>query len=1297
MKKGLLTVLSLLLFATAAFAQTNTGRLVGTVSDPSGVIPGATVVITDNQTGRERTVVASDDGSFAVPQLEAGTYTVKVTAPGHKGFTANQVKIDTGREYSLNAVLEVGDISANVEVTAGADILNATNAEISNTVSPRQIQELPLNGRNPLSLIQLQAGTASNGAQSTSINGQRPSATNITRDGLNIQDNFIRQSAADTTGVQQAPSVDDVAEFTVTTQNAGAEQGYGASQVQLTTPRGQNEFHGAIYEYNRNSKFGANRFFNNAQGVYGPNDTLVLAGLAQAGAPRSPRTFRNFNQFGGRISGPVLKNKLFFFFNYEGLRDRQSQSTLRTVLTSSARQGIFTYRATCTTNCPAGITNGQLVSVNLFNLPIGQVTGQTTPVPTGINPVVQSRFIAPMPVGNSIESGDQRNTTGYRFNQLANDDRNSVTTRLDYDLNDRNTFNAIFNWQKENQFIPDFGDNNGFTQIPAATGISPNDFYVLAWRTTPTATLTNEVRAGYVRNFPQFPTTQELQPNQFSQTNIAAGLLAGFVTNPESTYLFQGRKTKTYTFQDNAEYMYSNHSFRFGVQYNIFRALRLNAGGVLPTYQLAVGINTPQISATQFATGSLFPGGVSTTDRTTANQLYALLGGIISGQSQTFNVTSRESGFVPGEGFRQDYAYENLNLYFADQWRLSPQLTINAGLRYEVWPAVRERNGVLTEVIIPSGTDPRAALLDPNGGLQAIGGNAGGEGRLFNTDRNNFAPVISFAYAPNFKNKLLNSLMPGEGRTVIRGGYRISYFNDEFLKGSSGEGDQNSGLRENAARSNLNERVGAEGTIATPTVLLPRTFAQNNARLGNVLGSVVTVDPNIQVPMNHEYNFGIQRELGWQTAIEIRYVGAFSNNGTRYTDVNPVDIFNNGFLTDYLRARNNLALNEALRQQQIAAGQTPIASSAAYNPNIPGSVPLTVFNNLGVLSSTIGGVGAAPGQTLPNGQIAGATGVAGNSTILANLTGGTPGQLAITYAANLLSGSVPLLQNPNVGLAGLLTNSARYNYNGLQVEVRRRFAAGLYFQANYTFQKTLTNSPGTDQRRFEFQVDPRFDQFEYGRASYDQTHIFNFNSIYELPFGKGKHFFTNAGTWLNRLVGGWQINSIVRLASGAPFAILDPRGTASTNARSARMTANSSLSKDEIKKLTGIFYTPNGVFFIDPSVIDPTTGRGANGIGTATFNGQVFFNVPPGEYGQLERNFLNGPTYFNIDASIFKNIQITERVRLQLRAEAFNVLNNTNFGITATQQSQSINSANFGRLTTTFSPRVIQFAGRIEF
>src|SRR5918911_3476504 len=171
--------------------------LAASASDASGVVAGATVLVRDNKTGKEVTVVTTGEGAFAVAQLDPGTYTVTVTSAGHKPFTASDVKIDVGRDYSLNPALEVGSVSETVTVVAGADVINATSAELSNTVSPRQILELPLNGRNPLSLLQLQPGISSNSANATSINGQRPSATNVTRDGLNIQDNFIRQSAAD--------------------------------------------------------------------------------------------------------------------------------------------------------------------------------------------------------------------------------------------------------------------------------------------------------------------------------------------------------------------------------------------------------------------------------------------------------------------------------------------------------------------------------------------------------------------------------------------------------------------------------------------------------------------------------------------------------------------------------------------------------------------------------------------------------------------------------------------------------------------------------------------------------------------------------------------------------------------------------------------------------------------------------------------------------------------------------------------------------------------------------------------
>ena len=248
-----------------AFAQSTIGHLSGTVSGPDGVLPGATVTATDNKTGKEQTVTTNGEGFFNFPQLEFGTYTIRVSASGFKTLVANEQKIDVGREATLSPILEVGDVKAEVVVTAGADVVTSTTAQVSNTVSPQQILSLPLLTRNPLALTGLQAGVSANSAQNTTINGMRTTFTNITRDGINIQDTFIRTNATDF--APGRPSVDDTGEFTITTSNQEADQGYGGAQIRLVTPRGTKDLHGALFAYNRNSAFAANSFFNNRQGT----------------------------------------------------------------------------------------------------------------------------------------------------------------------------------------------------------------------------------------------------------------------------------------------------------------------------------------------------------------------------------------------------------------------------------------------------------------------------------------------------------------------------------------------------------------------------------------------------------------------------------------------------------------------------------------------------------------------------------------------------------------------------------------------------------------------------------------------------------------------------------------------------------------------------------------------------------------------------------------------------------------------------------------------------------------------
>jgi hypothetical protein len=1252
MKSFIFLLLALCLLPGAALAQSSTGNLVGTVADASGVIQNATVVVKDSKTGRERTVQTNDSGGFTVPDLDVGTYTVTVTAPGHKTHTATEVKIDAGKEYSLSATLEVGDVSETVTVVAGADIINTTNPQLATNIGPRQLLELPLLTRNPLALILTAPGTASNPSQGTSINGQRTSSTNIVRDGVNINDNFIRSNATDF--APQRPSVDDIGEFTIASQNT-ADGGFGGAQLTLATPRGANDFHGALFEYNRNSKFAANSFFNNATGVFAANDPLVLAGLKTAGDPRNPRPFRNRNQFGGKVSGPILKNKLFFFQYYEGLRDRVSANKLTTTLRPAALAGGFTYTRS---------DNGQLQTVNILNPVFG--TGITA-----IDPTIQSRFLSRLPLGNTTEAGDGRNTTGFRFSQKQNQDRNAYTTRIDYDVNSNHSINGVYNWVKEDNLRADI--DNAFNLIPVVVQPSKNNFLALGYRATLTPSLTNELTGGFLDTTPTFNRT-EARPDAF--------IIPTLVTNPEVTFLDQGRAVTTTNVQDNATYLRGDHSLRFGGQYQNVDIESFNDAGTNAVYNLGTNLNTPQITTAQFTNAALFPGGVPTAQRAGANALLALMGGIVSTASQSFNVESRNSGFVPNATQLRPFNFKNLGFYFSDQWRATPSLTLNLGLRYDYQTPLKLTNGLYLEPFIAEGRTARETVLDPNGRFQFIGGNAGDPKAFYKPDKNNFSPVLGLAWSPHFNDGFLGKLF-GDGKTVIRAGFRMDYVNDELVRAPDNALANNSGLNLGSNLLNpitgttaLNDRVSNLRPIPVPVFVENRTFLQNNLE-GARQAAAFAVDPNIQVPRSTEYSIGIQREIGFNSVFEIRYVGSRSNNMFRVLDYNQVDIRTNGFAEDFNRAVNNCRAQGAT----LAGTGDPLfrCTNAAFNAAIPGSVPLTVFPSL------------ASG------------GLLNNATILGQIQGGVPADLAVTYIINNLAGTVRFTPNSNIFVADELFNGAFFQYNALQAELRRRFSNGLWMSANYTFEKNLTNGQGTAQGRVEPFLDNLNPQLDVSRADFDQVHVFNLSTIYELPFGRGKRWLSD-GNWLNRLVGGWQLTSIVRWSSGAPISLVDARGTLNRAGRSARQTALTSLSKDEIKSLSGVFRTPNGIFFIDPTAANRNadgslslgqTGRAANGFGT-TFPGQVFFNNNPGTTSGLERAFLNGPATFNLDSSVLKNIQITEGMRIQLRGEFFNVLNHTQFGDPG--QFVSINSTNFGRITgLATAARISQFAIRFEF
>ena len=605
----------------------------------------------------------------------------------------------------------------------------------------------------------------------------------------------------------------------------------------------------------------------------------------------------------------------------------------------------------------------------------------------------------------------------------------------------------------------------------------------------------------------------------------------------------------------------------------------------------------------------------------TANALQSELAGLVGESQNTFNVTSKTSGFVPGAPVINTLNYNNLSFYVADQWRVRPSLTLNLGVRYELFTGIRDPSGLRLEVMT-GGISPTDALLNPNGTFDFVGGNAGSTGQFFKSDKNNFAPNIGFAYSPNFKAKFIRTIFPGEGRTVIRGGFSESYINDEFVR-SPDNALQNQGLSVTPINFGLTAAIdNAPPVLTPPFVPPPLTFASINA-LAPGANVAFLIDPNLQLPRVEQYNFGIQRQIGFKSILEVRYVGNRSRELIRTVDLNQVDIRSNGFLPDYIRARSNLLLtgNAACTPQQN-----------------PGCQTLTVFPSL------------ANGGSL-------------NSAAVINLLqNGSVADLARQYVTLGQTGSVQILPNPNMGILDLLGNLGQSNYNALQVELRRRFSQGLLLQANYTFQKTLDNiSPGNpglnseDQTRVAAFLDNQNQHLDYGRADFDQTHVFNLNAVYDLPFGKGKYFWNDHGGAFDRLVGGWQLGGILRINTGTPLTIVDPRGTLNRVGRSANQTAVTDLTNAQIDNLIGIFNQNGNVYFINPSVIN-SDGRGAAAFGQPVFTGEVFFDNGPGQFGTLARSTINGPLFTELDMSLTKSIRLNERMRFQIRADAFNVL-----------------------------------------
>lgn len=1259
--------------------QAPSGRLSGTVVDATGaVIPGAEVVVKEVTTNLEYRMTTNADGYFLVPSLPIGTYTVTVTASGFKSLVIQSVSVSAATPVNLKLTLEPGEIVETVTVEAGAEVLiNRTSEEVGTTIVGRQITELPITSRDALDLTLTQPGVATPGRPRTSsINGLPKGAINITMDGINIQDNLLK--SGDGFFAYIRPRVDAIEEVSLTTSNPGADSaGEGAVQIGFITKSGSNEFHGGAWWYHRNTALNSNYYFNNNAGL--PRQRILL------------------NQFGWKVGGPVIKNKFFFFYSHDNFRLPSSIFRERTLLSEEATRGIFSYVRTDTRRVHK-VNLLELASQHGFPSRIDPVIGGL------LNQVNQSRALGT--VTPADPSGLRERIA---FNSPSFDKRYFTDLRLDYNITDKIKWEGVLHYN----FFDAFPDTlNGADPIypgfTLAGGQHSNRFQIsTAMRATISPTMVNEFRFGLTGGSVAF--FRELGPEV-----IPGGYRFNFplVPSPIPDLSPSRRNTPVKQWIDNLSWTKGRHNFAFGGTATLvtFWANDFDPFGYgtsIPEVSFGVSTRDPA-NQTMFDPAN-FPGINTASDLPNARSLYALLTGRITSISAMTYVDEKLREFVQGQPLIQRGRHTEFGLYAQDSWRVTPTFTLNYGLRWEYQgPPVNTNNIYFTPQpdglwgISGPGNLFKPGTLTGEGTIFSVV-----EGESYNRDWNNLAPSLGFAWTvPSFQNRVLRWIFGEEGKTVFRGGYGITYTRegtllfDNLMLGPNPGPSAVAGLSVDNNDFEPGSLLFNGGQGLPPLRTTPERFT-SPLRMADFAYNAAGFTPNgyltrdLVVPYVQQWTLGWQRELMRDTVLEIRYVANHAVKLFRQGDLNEVNIFENGFLRDFINAQNNLRISQSMNR-----------GNNFGNQGLPRQVDLPIF------LAAFGGNPRSPQFR--------------SSTFIGDLNSGQAGLLARRLATNrlfmenLLRAGYPpnfFVVNPE-GTYGVwyLTNDGDSTYHALQIDLRRRFSKGLLMQANYSFSKSLSDMNEVSAVVFQPRQTLRNPGVDKGLSPFDITHVFKANWIYELPFGPGRRWSSSFGP-LNKAIEGWEFHGIVRLQSGAPFVLSSGRLTFNSNLTTLGLDSGvilKGITRKQLQKMLKVRKTPTGQVYFFPEPLIGPDGR-AN---------PEFLDSPttPGQLGSYI--WLHGPDFQRWDLSLVKKTRITETADVEFRAEFLNAFNHQNFyfarsaasgnggtrgflGAGATNgEPANINAGTFGRIfnayqdtSTTNDPggRLIQFVVRFNF
>ena len=1193
-----------------------TSRVTGLVKDSSGaVVPAAKVTLTNEGTNISWTTSTTSAGTYVFDGIQPGKYTIAIEKSGFRVFQATGNTLNIGEPLTVNAALQIGTSSERVEVVGGAALVETTTSgNFGTTIDNTLVTQLPIvgvRGRNPLDLVFLTPGVVAAGAQATGggshVHGSRDRAWNYTLDGIDSNETSAGGSQLSPTRFNP----DSVAEFRVITGNATAEYGRNSgAQVTVVTKSGTNKFHGNGFWFYQTPSLTANPPQNNAN-----VPPLKKGQFVQ-------------NIYGGSLGGPIVKNKTFFFANVQLLHALNSSTVTRTVYTDMLKKnGIFRYVTGGARNAPFGASGASIDASGNPIVPIATYNLATNdPAALGLDPLM-GKFLGLAPSPNNFTVGDGLNTAGYTFNTPQLEQQVDLTFKVDHTINQSNSVFARYAGGHQNTIADTANAGQpAFPGLPNSvdTGRRPRNV-AIGWRSSLGSTMTNEFLVGLNRFAFDFVTPLD-------QTDVSAPFVTNLVTNPLLTAAGNNRYLTTYQLVDNFTKVTGAHTLKAGINFRYAREVdhrgSIGSLNAFPQVTFATGSNPVDLTAYKVpASGAA---GINSNDQSTLlSSINDLLGRI--GQVQQGYVAQDDNTFKAPRTFNIiDTRWPEYDFYVQDSWKLRPNLTVDLGLRLEarMAPRLKSYPGLVPNVEFASG-------LNPTTSMKFV------PGQFYNDDWNNLGPSAGFAWDPW-----------GDGKMSVRANYRLAYDRINTFSFSSTVFQGMPGLTYQQIDSTSGQDVVSNGVLVTPgvraknwTIPAPtQTPLQLRTPPQYGVGSLTVADPNMRTPKVNMWGLSIEREISHNTVFSLTYNGRHGVGLYGGYNANQANINAGGFLNEFIKVQGGG--ESALFDQLFAADSR---------------------RNTGESGAAFARRNFATNFAQNN--------VAGLALSISQRTqGGVPLLVKDNLPATFFQPFSQYLGGFNV-----LSTGDYSIYHGLEAQIERHMANGFLYQLSWTWSKSqdvrsfdptfTTVASGSSQSAAATAFDFHNPRLNYAPSDFDRTHVFQGYFVYELPFGKGKHFGSSWSGVVDHILGGWEIAGNAIYETGRPITFY-----AGSNTFSSTVQTPTSCTGACDPYVGDVFRNGTNFqqFYIDSSAFNATSKcRDIN-------NGGGQLCIPaPGQFSNIGRNYFRQARFWNMNTTVSKNFRITEGQSLQARWEIQNVTNSENYD---TFGSQSIQSTVFTRL-----------------